>query len=69
MRDPKERLRDILEAIANIERYVARGRQAFEKVSLFRIGSCVIFRLSARQRKRFPKNYAISGRTSHGLRS
>lgn len=30
MRDPKERLRDILEAIANIERYAARGRQAFE---------------------------------------
>ncbi len=30
MRDPEERLRDILEAIANIERYAARGRQAFE---------------------------------------
>jgi uncharacterized protein with HEPN domain len=30
VRDPKERLRDILEAIANIERYAARGRQAFE---------------------------------------
>jgi uncharacterized protein with HEPN domain len=29
MRDPKERLRDILEAIANIERYAARGKQAF----------------------------------------
>ncbi|MBI4526187.1 MAG: DUF86 domain-containing protein [Deltaproteobacteria bacterium] len=30
MRDPKERLRDILDAIANIERYAVRGRQAFE---------------------------------------
>src|SRR6266508_2330799 len=30
MRDPEERLRDILDAIANIERYSARGRQAFE---------------------------------------
>ncbi len=30
MRDPRERLRDILEAIANIERYALRGRQAFE---------------------------------------
>ena len=30
MRDPKERLRDILDAIANIERYAAHGRQAFE---------------------------------------
>jgi uncharacterized protein with HEPN domain len=29
MRDPKERRHDILEAIANIERYAARGRQAF----------------------------------------
>jgi uncharacterized protein with HEPN domain len=34
VRDPKERLRDILEAIANIERYVARGRHAFEKDEL-----------------------------------
>lgn len=30
MRDPKERLRDILDAIANVERYAARGRRAFE---------------------------------------
>ena len=29
MRDPKERLRDILDAIANVERYAVRGRQAF----------------------------------------
>ena len=34
MRDPKERLRDILDAITNIERYAARGRQAFEKDEL-----------------------------------
>lgn len=34
MRDPKERLRDILDAIAKIERYAARGRQAFEKDEL-----------------------------------
>ena len=30
MRDPKERLRDILEAIAAIERYIGRDRAAFE---------------------------------------
>ena len=30
MRDPKERLRDILDAIANVERYAVRGRRAFE---------------------------------------
>ena len=34
MRDPTERLRDILDAIANIERYAARGRQAFERDEL-----------------------------------
>lgn len=34
MRDPKERLRDILDAIANVERYAARGRQAFESDEL-----------------------------------
>ena len=34
MRDPKERLRDILDAIANIDRYAAHGRQAFERDEL-----------------------------------
>jgi uncharacterized protein with HEPN domain len=34
VRDPKERLRDILEGIANIERYAARGRPAFESDEL-----------------------------------
>lgn len=30
MRDPRERLRDILEAIERIERYASRGREVFE---------------------------------------
>lgn len=34
MRDPKERLRDILEAIAAIERYLRRGKKAFEESEL-----------------------------------
>jgi uncharacterized protein with HEPN domain len=34
VRDPKERLRDILEAISNIERYSARGRDVFERSEL-----------------------------------
>ena len=34
MRDPKERLRDILEAIAAIERHIHRGRAAFERDEL-----------------------------------
>ena len=34
MRDPRERLRDILDAIAAIERYLDRGRDAFEEDEL-----------------------------------
>jgi uncharacterized protein with HEPN domain len=34
MRDDRERLRDILEAIARIEKYAARGRHAFEEDEL-----------------------------------
>jgi hypothetical protein len=37
MRDPTERLKDILDAIANIERYAARGREAFERDELILI--------------------------------
>jgi uncharacterized protein with HEPN domain len=36
MRNPTERLRDILDAIANIERYSVRGRGAFEQDELVR---------------------------------
>ena len=34
MRDARERLRDMLEAIGHIERYATRGRDAFEKDEL-----------------------------------
>ena len=34
MRDPMERLRDMLDAIAAIERYLGRGRAAFEQDEL-----------------------------------
>ena len=34
MREPAERLRHMLEAIANIERYLDRGREAFERDEL-----------------------------------
>ena len=37
MRRPAERLRDILEAIARIERHTRRGRAAFEKDELIRL--------------------------------
>ncbi|MBW2069608.1 MAG: DUF86 domain-containing protein [Deltaproteobacteria bacterium] len=37
MRDPEERLRDILEAIAAIERYLPRGRDSFERDELLQV--------------------------------
>lgn len=37
MRDPKERLRDILDAIARIERYAARGWEAFQQDELIQV--------------------------------
>jgi uncharacterized protein with HEPN domain len=37
MRDPKERLRDILEAIAAIDRYRDRDRSAFEQNELLQV--------------------------------
>lgn len=37
MRDPKERLRDILDAIARIERYASRGREAFQEDELIQV--------------------------------
>ena len=40
MRDPRERLRDILEAIVRIERHTAEGREAFEADELVQ-GWCV----------------------------
>lgn len=36
MRDSDERLRDILEAIAAVERYIDRGKSAFEHDELLR---------------------------------
>jgi uncharacterized protein with HEPN domain len=37
MRDPKERLKDILEAIAKIERYAARGQETFKQDELLQV--------------------------------
>ena len=34
MRDPRERLRDMVEAIERIERYASRGREAFDRDEL-----------------------------------
>lgn len=34
MREPRQRLKDMLDAIAKIERYAARGQEAFEQEEL-----------------------------------
>ncbi len=37
MRDPQERLRDILDAMAHIGRYTSRGREAFDRDELIQV--------------------------------
>ena len=37
MRDPRERLRDIIDAVSRIERYAVRGRTAFEGDELIQV--------------------------------
>ena len=37
MRDPKERLRDILDAMSHIQRYTSRGREAFDREELIQV--------------------------------
>ncbi len=37
MRDPKERLRDMIDAVQHVQRYAARGREAFEKDELIQV--------------------------------
>jgi len=37
MRDDRERLRDILEAVERIEKYAARGRESFERDELIQV--------------------------------
>ena len=69
MRDPKERLRDILDGIANIERYAARGRKPLNLTSSFRTGSCGTCRLSAKQYAGCRKNSVIGKNPYPGLKS
>ena len=41
MRDDRERLTDILEAIERIEKYAIRGRVALERENCFKLGSYI----------------------------
>jgi hypothetical protein len=48
MRDDRERLLDIVEAIQLVEQYSIQGRDAFDHNRSFKFGMCTIFRLSAK---------------------
>ena len=49
MRDPKERLRDMLEAMENIERYASQGKETFEQDEL--IQNWIVRHLTSHGRK------------------
>ena len=68
MRDSKERLRDMLEAIDNIDRYAIEGKAAFERNELIQIGLSATFRLSVKRRGLCQKIWWKKHLTSRGLR-
>lgn len=68
MRDPKERLRDILDAIANIERYVARGRQAFESDELIQNWFVRHLQIIGEAARGLPQELRDGNRAYHGRR-
>jgi uncharacterized protein with HEPN domain len=55
MRDPKERLRDILEAIAAIDRYRDRDRSAFEQDELLQVWFLRHLQLIGEAARRLPE--------------
>ncbi len=56
MRDDRERLLDIQEAIERIEKYSARGREAFEQDELIQTWVCIICKSSAKPSALFQPN-------------
>jgi uncharacterized protein with HEPN domain len=54
MRDPKERLRDILEAIAAIDRYRDRDRSAFEQDEMLQVCFLRHLRIIGEAARRLP---------------
>ncbi len=57
MRAPKERLRDMLEAIAKIQRYTARGREASEQDELLQVWVLYHIQLIAEAAARLGKGF------------
>jgi uncharacterized protein with HEPN domain len=69
VRDPKERLRDILDGIANIERYAARGREAFESDELIQNWFVRHLQIIGEAARGLPKNFVIGKNPYPGLKS
>ncbi|MGD9630401.1 MAG: hypothetical protein AB7V18_14265 [Pyrinomonadaceae bacterium] len=69
MRDDRERLLDILEAIERIEKYTARGRSVFDENELIETWSCTTFRSSAKPFGHYRTKPPQKPTRSNGLRS
>lgn len=68
MRDLRERLLDILEAIERIEKYTIRGRDAFEQDELIQTWIVHHLQIIGRQRMLFLIISEINILISHGLK-
>lgn len=69
MRDPKERLRDILDAIAAIERYRDRDRAAFDCDELLQVWFLRHLQIIGEAARALPTKCGSSHWTSRGQRS
>jgi len=68
MRNDRERLLDIREAIENIQKYAAAAKMLLGKTSLFRPGYYIIFKSSVKQHLEYLMNFRKSIQIYHGLR-
>jgi uncharacterized protein with HEPN domain len=64
MREPKDRLRDISEAIAAIDRYRDRGRSAFERDELLQVWFLRHLQIIGEADSRLPRRSGIWTLTS-----
>ncbi len=60
MRDPAERLREILEAINGFKLGAVEGAQHLTKMTCCRFGSCTISKLLENRAARFPKTFDMT---------
>jgi len=68
MRNPSERLRDILDAISAIERYMDRGKAEFERDERSKGGLFAIFKSSEKPPGRCRRTFELRHRKLNGPR-